>query len=88
MVLALLAEEAAEDVDAAGLAVRDAIADVTAAATEVGLALPGVGKPLTTLPATDSMIEVGTETPLLDSTAVTSPTMLDKRSPICLRWRW
>jgi hypothetical protein len=81
----VLALEAVEDVDTAVLAVRDAIADVTAAATEEGSAAPGVGKPFTTLPATDSMIDVGIETPLLDSTAVTSPTMLDKRSPICLR---
>ena len=66
------------------LAVRDAAADVIAAAMEVGLA--GVGRLLITLPATDSMIEVGTATPLLDSTAVTSPTILDNRSPICLRW--
>jgi hypothetical protein len=80
----LLVEEARDDVGWVLLAVRDAAADVIAAAIEVGLA--GVGKPLTTLPATDSMIEVGTETPLSDKTEVTSPTRLDRRSPICLRW--
>jgi hypothetical protein len=55
---------------------------VISAAMLVGFA--GVGKAFTTLPATLSMTAVGTVTPLLDNTEETSPTILDRRSPICL----
>jgi len=67
------------------LASSVALVAVISAAMLVGFA--GVGKAFTTLPATLSMTAVGTVTPLLDSTDETSPTMLDNRSPICLRWR-
>jgi hypothetical protein len=60
-----------------------ALVAVISAAMLVGFA--GVGKAFTTLPATLSMIAVGTATPLLESTEETSPTILDRRSPICLR---
>jgi hypothetical protein len=62
-----------------------ALVAVIAAAILVGFA--GVGNAFTTPPATLSITAVGTVTPLLDSTDETSPTMLDKRSPICLFWR-
>jgi hypothetical protein len=65
------------------LASSVALVAVISAAMLVGFA--GVGRAFTTLPATLSMIAVGTVTPLLDSTEETSPTILDRRSPICLR---
>ena len=65
------------------LASSVALVAVISAAMLVGFA--GVGKAFTTLPATLSMTAVGTVTPLLDSTDETSPTMLDNKSPICLR---
>lgn len=43
----------------------------------------GVGKAFTTPPATLSITAVGTVTPLLDRIDDTSPTILDKKSPIC-----
>jgi hypothetical protein len=87
----LLVGEASEDVGplvpAVLLGVLDAssvsTAEVTAAAILVGFA--GVGSESNTLLATDSIIAVGTVTSLFDRTEDTSPTILDKRSPICLR---
>jgi hypothetical protein len=79
------ADDSAADVGtvlAALLASLVALVAVISAAMLVGFA--GVGKAFTTLPATLSMTAVGTVTPLLDSTEETSPTILDKRSPICL----
>ena len=82
-----LVDDAPVDVCAVLLAVllasSVALVAVISAAMLVGFA--GVGKAFTTLPATLSMIAVGTATPLLDNTEETSPTILDKRSPICLR---
>lgn len=43
----------------------------------------GVGKAFTTPPATLSITVVGTVTPLLDRIDDTSPTILDKKLPIC-----
>jgi hypothetical protein len=81
----LLVDDDAADVDivlSVLLASLVALVAVISAAMLVGFA--GVGKAFTTLPATLSMTSVGTVTPLLDSTEETSPTILDKRSPICL----
>jgi len=60
---------------------------VISAAILVASADCAVGNAPTTLPATLSITAVGTVTPLLDSTDDTSPTILDIRLPICLRWR-
>lgn len=60
---------------------------VISAAILVASADCAVGSAPTTLPATLSITAVGTVTPLLDSTDDTSPTILDIRLPICLRWR-
>jgi hypothetical protein len=81
----LLVDDDVADVDivlAVLLAPLVALVAVISAAMLVGFA--GVGNAFTTLPATLSMTSVGTVTPLLDSTEETSPTILDKRSPICL----
>ncbi|EMD85146.1 hypothetical protein COCC4DRAFT_153447 [Bipolaris maydis ATCC 48331] len=58
-----------------------ALVAVTLTAILVGST--GVGKAFTTPPATLSITAVGTVTPLLDKIDDTSPTILDKKSPIC-----
>jgi hypothetical protein len=61
------------------------MSDVIAAAILVGSA--GVGNEPTTLPTADVITAVGTVTPFVDKTDETPPTILEKRSPICLLCR-